>query len=136
MEFKKRLKIRLQTAIFYVVIGIILILANIVKHDEMMSTFGILFLVMGIARIVQYKRITKDEESIRRQEIIETDERNIALWTNARSQTFTVYIMLAAISIVVFYILKMYYIAKIIGLMLSAFILIYWICYYIISKRY
>ncbi|MBQ8300712.1 MAG: hypothetical protein IJX57_01925, partial [Clostridia bacterium] len=75
-------------------------------------------------------------ESIRRQEIIENDERNIALWTNARSLAFAVYIMLAAMTIVIFYILKMYYIAKIIGLMLSAFVLIYWICYYIISKRY
>ncbi|MGN0149795.1 MAG: hypothetical protein ACI4C7_06050 [Clostridia bacterium] len=136
MEFKKKLKVRLYTAILYAVIGIALIIINIFTPNEMLSSFGAVMLVIGIVRIVQYMRITKDEDSIHSREVAETDERNVMIWTRARSMAFSVYIMISAMAVIVLYLFKQDYIAQVVGIMLAGFVVIYWICYFFISKKY
>lgn len=138
MDFKKKLKIRLYMAICYIIIGVMLIAVNFAvdKNHEIVSSFGSAFIVIGIVRIVQYIRINKDEESIRRQKIAETDERNIMIWTQARSLTFAIYTMLAAVSIFVLYLLGMELQAQMIAYTLCAFVLIYLICYLILKRKY
>lgn len=135
MDFKKKLKIRLYTAIAVLIIGIAMIALGCIKNREMLTSFGLMFFVIGIARIRQYKRITKDDESFRAREIAETDERNVKIWTQARAVAFSVYIFIAAIAVITLYAIDLDLYAKIISYSLLSFIVIYWLCYIFISKK-
>ncbi|MDO5396485.1 MAG: DUF2178 domain-containing protein [bacterium] len=138
MEFRKKLKLRLYAAVGYTAIGAVLIIISFfgAAENEMLSAFGAVFIVMGIARIVQHIRITKDEASLRDREIVETDERNVMLMTKARSLTFSIYIMLAGITMVVLYLLNKAFAAQIVAYAICTITLIYFVCYHIISRKY
>lgn len=138
MEFKKKLKIRLSAAIGYIAIGIALAALSFTKvaENSMVSAFGAVFIICGLARVVQYIRITKDESTLRSREIAETDERNIMIMTKARSLTFSIYIMLSGFTMIVLYLLNIPFAAQIIAYSICAFTFIYFICYHIISRKY
>lgn len=53
--------------------------------------------------IVKNIRIFKSTENFIEKEIAEKDERNIMIWTKARSLTFSVYAVIAGIAIIVLY---------------------------------
>lgn len=135
MDYKKKLKTRLNTAIIMIGVGIIFTVSSIFADSEMASTFGAVFLVMGIARVVQYKRLLNDPEEMRRREIIETDERNVMLWTKARSLAFVIYIISLGIAVIVLQLMEMSQAANIVSLCMMGFMVIYWICYFIIVKK-
>ena len=135
MDYKKKLKTRLNTAIIMIGVGIIFTVSSIFADSEMASTFGAVFLVMGIARVVQYKRLLNDPEEMRRREIIETDERNVMLWTKARSLAFVVYIIALGIAVIALQLMEMTRAADIVSLCLMGFVVIYWVCYFIIVKK-
>ena len=135
MDYKKKLKTRLNTAIIMISVGIIFTVSSIFADSEMASTFGAVFLVMGIARVVQYKRLLNDPEEMRRREIVEKDERNVMLWTKARSLAFVVYIIALGIAVIVLQLMEMTQAANIVSLCMMGFIVIYWICYFIIVKK-
>ena len=135
MDYKKKLKTRLNTAIIMISVGIIFTVSSIFADSEMASTFGAVFLVMGIARVVQYKRLLNDPEEMRRREIVETDERNVMLWTKARSLAFVIYIIALGIAVIVLQLMEMSQAANIVSWCLMGFVVIYWICYFIIVKK-
>ncbi|MGN1059433.1 MAG: hypothetical protein ACI4QW_03285 [Clostridia bacterium] len=136
MKFTEKLKARLYASVVIAILGVLLIGVGLFRRTDMASSFGLMFLVIGIARIVQYIKITKNEETLHKREVAETDERNVMLWTKARSLTFSIYILLAAIASVILYMLEMDIIAKTLSYSLFSFILIYWICYFVISRKY
>ena len=135
MDYKKKLKARLNTAIIMISTGIIFIVSSVFSEADMASTFGAVFLVMGIARVVQYRRLLNDPEEMRRREIIETDERNVMLWTKARSLAFMVYIIALGIAVIALQLMEMTRAADIVSLCLMGFVVIYWVCYFIIVKK-
>lgn len=135
MEYKKKLKTRQYVAYGYILLGIALTVAANIWSMDMAFTFGAVFLAMGIARTVQYRRLLNDPEKIRRQEIAEKDERNIMLWTKARSLAFAVYVIAAGIAVIVLQLMDMEQAANIVSLCMMGFIVIYWICYFIIVKK-
>lgn len=137
MDFKKKLKIRLYTAISYIVLGVALIvIAFITKmENEYFSPLGFAFAVIGIARVKQYFLISKNEETIKKQEIRETDERNIAIANKAKSVSFSLYILVSCIAIIILQILGKSDLASILGLTVCALLIFYWISYFIIRKK-
>ena len=138
MTFKKKLKARIYTAAAYVLIGATLIILGFtgIADNDILSSFGTALAVIGIGKLVRYRRITKDETTLHAREVAETDERNIMLMTKARSLTFSIYIMLSGIAVVVLYILNQPFAARIIAYSICVLTLTYWICYYIISRKY
>jgi len=135
VDYKKKLKTRLNTAIIMISVGIIFTVSSIFADSEMASTFGAVFLVMGIARVVQYKRLLNDPEEMHRREIVEKDERNVMLWTKARSLAFVIYIIALGIAVIVLQLMEMSQAANIVSWCLMGFVVIYWICYFIIVKK-
>lgn len=138
MEFKDKLKMRLGVSVAYVVIGIVLIvLTNIVMiKNEVMFAFGTAFSACGLAMVVKNVRILKNTENFKEKQIAEKDERNIMIWTKARSLTFSIYAVMAGIAIIVLYVLNMEYAAQVIAYNLCGVLVIYWICYFIIRNKY
>ena len=137
MDFRKKLKTRLYLAITFMVLGLIMVVvSNLVKNaNPFFNYWGLCLVVIGVARLRGYFRITKNDENIRRREITETDERNVAIITKARSLTFTVYVLAAAVAVIIFEILEMTQIAMYLSFSVLALVVIYWICYFIIRKK-
>ena len=138
MDFNKKMKIRKNIAFVYILIGVGMIILNVtgILTNDIMSSFGLMLFVIGIARMVQYKRITADSESLNARRIAENDERNVMLWTKARSLATSVYLLLLAVMVIVLYIINMQTAAQIVSYCMLAFVVIYWICYFILSKKY
>ena len=127
MDYKKKLRSRLNIAITYIVLGVIFIVGTFITKTEndFISTFGFMMILMGLVRIRNYRIITKDEDTIRKQQIIETDERNISIVHKAKSAAFAVYT----------FILGMHEVAKWVAYSVCLLVVIYWICYFIYQKK-
>ena len=137
MNFKKKLRTRLYIAISYIVLGIALIATALITkmENEYFSPLGFAFTVIGIARVKQYFLISKNEETIKKQEIRETDERNISISNKAKSVSFSLYILVSCIAVIVLQILGKGDLAKILGLSVCALLIFYWVSYFIIRKK-
>ena len=137
MDFKNKLKTRLYLAICYILSGITLIVVfNVMDNpNEYLSTFGLVLTVLGIARLVRYLRITKTEETVKKQQILETDERNVAIVNKAKAMTFNVFVILLSITIIVLQFLNFAAYVQMLFYVLCAVLVIYWISYFIIRAR-
>lgn len=137
MNFRKKLNTRLYFFIGYTILGIVMIsISFILKADDsFLSSFGFALFVVGIARIKRHFTIIKSEESIKKQEIKENDERNIAIANKSKSYAFSVYAFLSGIAIIVFEILGFSDYVMVISVSLCILLLLYYISYLIIRKR-
>lgn len=138
MEFKKKLKTRLYIALSYIVLGIVLIAANALNHfeNDFFLSFGIALLVMGIIRLIRHRKVTKDESTIRRQEVAETDERTLMMAEKARSWAFTYSILIAGIAVIVLSLLGKHDTAQPFAWFVCGQVALYWICWMILRKKY
>ena len=102
MDYKKKLRSRLNVAITYIVLGVMFIVGTFITKTEndFISTFGFMMILMGLVRIRNYRIITKDEDTIRKQQIIETDERNISIIHKAKSAAFAVYTFILGAAVI------------------------------------
>lgn len=137
MDYKKKLKSRLYIAITYIALGIMMIAGTFVTKtdNDFISAFGFAMVVMGIVRIRNYFIITKNEETIRKQGIAETDERNLSIQSKAKSATFSIYTMLSGAAVIVLSFLELHEEAKWISYSVLLLVAIYWICYLVYQKK-
>ena len=137
MEFNKKLRIRLYSAIGCVVIGVLMIIiSNFTQSDNsFLSSFGLIFAVCGVARIRLYFLITKNDETIEKRRIAESDERNIAISNKAKNIAFSVYIIIACIAVIVLQFLNKQELVTILSTSVCVLVFVYWISYWIINKR-
>lgn len=138
MDFKKKLKTRLIVSIIYILLGIALIVTAILTKSEkdFISYYGIALLVMGLARLKKHFVLTKDEKKLKQKEIAENDERNISLINKARSAAFIIYILICAVASLVFFALEMKLIGQVLFASLMLLVIIYWMSYFIVRKKY
>ena len=138
MEFKKKLKQRLYIAVSYIVIGLALIAADALNHfeNQFFFSFGMALTVMGILRLIRHRKITKDESTIRRQEVAETDERTLMMAEKARSWAFSYSILIAGIIVIVLSLLGKHDAAQPFAWYVCGQIAMFWICWLILCKKY
>ena len=138
MDFRKKLKLRLITAIIYAVVGVLIIIGVVIAKPDnaFISSFGVALAVMGIARLRNYFLITRNEETLRKQEITETDERNLSIVNKARSAAFYIYFMLSGVTVIVLSFLGLHEAAKWIACSVMLLAVIYWICYLVYRKKF
>lgn len=138
MDFRKKLKQRLYIAISYLVIGLVLIIADYLNGFEnyFSSSFGIALMIMGILRIIRYRKITMDDKAIRKQELAESDERTRMIAERARSWAFSLSILAAGILVIVLSLLGYHENALPFSWYVCGMIVLYWISFLIIQKNY
>ena len=138
MEFKKKLQARLYIAVSYIVIGLILIAADALNHfeNQFFFSFGITLIVMGILRLLRHRKITRNDASIHRQEVAETDERTLMMAEKARSWAFSYSIMITGIAVIVLSLLGKHDAAQPFAWYVCGQICLYWICWLILRKKY
>ena len=137
MDYEKKLKLRLYFAIGYSILGILIMILcfSEVITNEFFSGYGFVLLIIGISRIRKHKLMTKDEDSIRRHRIAETDERNISIINKARSTAFIIYVVSASFLLIVFEIAGKNQLATLLAYMVCALLFIYVIAYLIIRRK-
>ena len=138
MEFKKKLKQRLYIAVSYIVIGLALIAADALNHfeNQFFFSFGITLIVMGILRLLRHRKVTKDEASIRKQKLAETDERTLMMAEKARSWAFSYSILIAGIAVIVLSLLGKHDAALPFAWYVCGMVVLYWIFWLILQKKY
>lgn len=137
MDFKKKLKLRLCSSIINIIIGVIMVIfADITKTENtFISSFGIGLIACGIIRIRKYFRITKNDETIKKQQIAENDERNILIMSQAKNITFNMYIFLAGTAIIILEFMNKTDIAAVISYSICGLVFIYWVTYWVMNKK-
>ena len=138
MEFKKKLQARLYIAVSYIVIGLLLIAADALNHfeNQFFFSFGITLIVMGILRLIRHRKITRDDASIHRQEVAETDERTLMMIEKARSWTFSYSVLIAGIAVIVLSLMGYHDQAQPFAWYVCGQIGLFWVCWLIIRKKY
>ena len=137
MDFRKKLKTRLCVGITYIILGIAMTAVSILSKTEnqFISSLGLAFVVLGIVRIRNYFIITKNDETVRKQEIAETDERNLSIANKARSAAFILYVFIAALFVIVMGIIGKFEVAQWASYSVTLLVAIYWIFYFIYQKK-
>jgi len=138
MEFKKKLKQRLYLAVSYMVVGLLLLIAGIGTGTDnyFITAFGFALLVMGILRILRHRKITRDDQATRQQELVENDERNRMIAERARSWSFSFSVLIAGVAVIVLSLLGYHEEALPLAWFVCGMTVLYWICWAIIQKKY
>ena len=137
MDYKKKLKQRLYIGIIYIALGVMLIVGvfSSESNNDFISALGFAIAMVGVARIIQYLKITKNEDSIRKQKINETDERNLSIIQKAKSATFSIYLLFSCTVVIIASLFDMPDVANWFGYSQFVLVIIYWICYWIYQKK-
>ncbi|MBO5366627.1 MAG: hypothetical protein J6A39_08415 [Peptococcaceae bacterium] len=138
MDFEKKLKQRLLTARIFLVAGPILMAVSIWKglDNEFFFAWGTALLVIGIVRLRQYRKVMASPEAMRAQEIAETDERNIMLSSRAKSWAFGLYVLICGTAVIVLEFMNQVQIATALAFSVCALLVLYWICYHMLKRKY
>ena len=137
MDIKKKMKMRMLLFVLYIIIGAAFCVLSFMNlTGEFIYILGAAFIVSGTVQLVRSIRLINNPEKLEERSVAEKDERNIMLNNKARSLAFVIYILAAAIAMVIMYILEI----DIVGLTLSysicGLVVIYWISYFILRKKY
>ena len=137
MDFRKKLKIRLYLAISYIVLGIALIVVGNMTGDGsvFLPPLGLGMTVCGAARVKRYFVITKSEESIRKQQVAESDERNLAIMIRAKNAAFNLYLFFASLSMILMGILGKTKEVSTVAISVCLMVAAYWISWWTISRK-
>ena len=137
MDYKNKLKQRLYIGVICIALGIMMIVGVSASEsdNDFISAFGFATAMVGVARIIQYLKITKNEESIQKQKINETDERNISIIQKAKSAAFSIYLLFSCTVVIITSLFDMHDIANWFGYSQFVLVIIYWICYFIYQKK-
>ena len=137
MDFEKKLKTRLYIAVIYAALGVIMIVGSGISgtDNEFISPFGLGLLVCAIVRVRNYFMITRNEETLRKQRVAETDERNLLIVNKARSVTFFLYMLISGTAIIILSLFGKPEPAKMIAYSVCTLLVIYYISYIIIRKK-
>ncbi len=137
MKFKEKIKTRMYIGIALMIIGVVIVISSFFNlfNNDFLASFGTCFLVIGAVRVMRYTKLLNDDESLKKQEVSENDERNVMIYKEARSLTFVICMLVLAMISVVLYMFDKTYAAKILSYVICLILFVYWICYAIIRKR-
>ena len=138
MEFQKKMKMRHAVAVSYMVLGFSLVIADLLMGSEnyFLFPFGIALLTMGCLRLRRNRKITASEETMRKQELAENDERIRMIAERARSWAFTLSITGSGILVIVLNLLGFRDQALPFAWYVCGMVILYWICWLILNKKY
>ena len=138
MDFTKKMKLRLYTAISYIVIGAVLIAADCLNglENQFFFAFGFALLKMGAFRIIHYPKITKHSQSMRKQELAENDERFRMISERAKSWVFSITVIEAGILVIVLSLLGYQEQSLPFAWFVCGMVVLYWIFWSIIRRKY
>jgi len=138
MDFKKKMNQRFAIAVGYILLGLALVITDLLKGAEnyFFFSFGFALVIMGILRLFRYRKITKNDQTLRKQELAESDERIRMIAERARSWAFSYSLMGAGIVVIVLSVMGKHDEALPFAWYVCGMCILYWLCFAIIRKKY
>lgn len=124
---------RIIVNVIWIVLGIVV---NFLKVDSFWVGMGSSLLVIGTVNLIRMYRIHKNEAYKERVEIELNDERNRYIRSKAWAWAGYLFVMIAAVGSIVLRILKMNTLSIACGLAVLLMIVLFWISYYMLGKKY
>ena len=135
MYYNKR---KLIISILWVAIGITLLVMEMTDmiNDSIYAGMGGGFLVIGIMQIIRNFKYNSNKEYREKIDIESSDERNRYLRMKAWSWAAYIFVAVAAIVSIVLFVMKKNQTGQIISYSMCALLLLYWISYMILRRKY
>lgn len=125
------------TATIYIFLGAVLLWLGFVELiDPFWSGMGSALMAVGVVRIIQLHRFSKDEAYREKMETEKTDERSHFLRNKAWAWAGYLFVLLAAVSTIVLKLLGQELLCIAAGGAVCVIILLYWISYEILRRKY
>ena len=124
---------RIIVNVIWIVLGIVV---NFLNVDSFWVGMGSSLLVIGTVNLIRMYRIHKNEAYKERVEIELNDERNRYIRSKAWAWAGYLFVMIAAVGSIVLRILKMNTLSIACGLAVLLMIVLFWISYYMLGKKY
>ena len=138
MDFKKKMKQRLTIAVVYIAAGILLAAFALITEpaNYFPSAFGFALIILGILRLIQYRKITDSDQTMRQRERTESDERIRMIAEKARSWACSFSILTAGVIVSVLSLLGQHDTAQPLAWYSCVMITLYWVFYLIAKRKY
>ena len=138
MEFQKKMKQRQIIAVSYITLGLVLVIADLLKNFEnyFFFSFGVALLMMGALRLLHNRKITANQQTMRKQELAEKDERTRMIAERARSWVFSLSMTGAGILVIALNVLGYHDESLPFAWYVCGMVALYWVCWMIIQKKY
>ena len=123
--------------VLWILLGLALtVLCCLVTLDEFWSNMGCTLIVIGVVRVFRSYRLSRSEAYREKREIAETDERLHFIRSKAWAWAGYLFIIICAISTVIFRILGQNLICIALSGTVCLMIVLYWISFFILKKKY
>lgn len=134
----KNSKSRTLWYVMLLIVGGVLFLSSEILEeiDSFWGGLGIALSILAILRLLQLTRIKTSEEYAKKWVISNKDERNIYISNEARAKTFLYTVIIEAILIIIFTALNMTDYIRVLSCVLVGQIVIYWLLFLILRKKY
>ena len=128
---------RIVAYIIYLVAGVtLLVLGALEVLDSFWSGMGGALIAMGILRVIQLLRYSKDEAYREKWDVETQDERNQFLRNKAWAWAGYLFVLIAAVCAIVFKLLGQELLSMAAGFAVCILVLLYWVCYLVLKKKY
>ena len=128
---------RIIANILYIAMGIALLgLGVAAVLDSFWSGMGGALIAVGVVRLVQILRYSKDESYREKMEIEVKDERNQFIRNKAWAWAGYLFVLATAICTIVFKLLGQDLLSMAASFAVSILVLLYWVCYLVLKKKY
>ena len=128
---------RMIAYIIYIIFGAVLMVLGVLEVvDSFWSGMGGALIAMGAVRVVQFLRYKKDESYRENMEIEMKDERNHFIRNKAWAWAGYLFVLITAISTIVLKLLGQDLLSIAAGFAVCILVLLYWVCYLVLKKKY
>lgn len=122
--------------IFSIVGAVLLTLADLKIVDEFWGLIGTVLFVCGALRLVRTIRLNRSDKYREKMEVADTDERLKFIRNKAWAWTGYLFIIFAAVAGLVLKILGQDLIAFVICMAMCGMLILYWVTFFILSRKY
>jgi hypothetical protein len=124
-------------AIIWLLLGLALTVLSVLETlDEFWSGMGSALLVIGSLRLLRGYRLSKSDTYREKREVAETDERFHFIRTKAWSWAGFLFIIICALACIVFKLLGQDVLCMAASGALCLMLVLYWISFFILKKKY
>ena len=128
---------RIFLSLFWLVLGVILIVLEIMgRIDDFWSGMGAGLIGVGIVQIVRYARYKRVGEYKEKMDTAHKDERNRFIANKAWAWAGYCFVMICSIGVIALRIAGKEMLSAACAWAVCLMLVLYWICYIILSKKY
>ena len=128
---------RIVACIIYIILGVALMVLGMLKVvDSFWSGMGGALIAVGVVRMIHILRYHNDESYRENMEIETKDERNQFIRNKAWAWAGYLFVLIAAISTIVLKLLGQDLLSIAAGFVVCVLVLLYWVCYLVLKKKY